>query len=449
MKPLLLTNALMMNEDRRYQGDLLIVDGRIEKIAAVIPARATWTVLDLGGKWLLPGMIDDQVHFREPGLMHKGTIASESRAAVMGGITSYMEMPNVSPPTTTRQALAGKFQRAAECSLANYSFYFGATNDNLEELKALPADAACGVKVFMGASTGNMLVDDERTLEAIFQHAPGLVATHCEDTPTIKRNEALWLERHGEQIPAAEHAAIRSVEACLLSSSRAVALAKKHGTRLHVLHITTADELALFEPASTLEALRRKTITAEACIHHLYFNQDDYAALGHRLKCNPSVKGPEHQRALWQAVKTGVIDIIATDHAPHLLAEKQNNYFSAPSGLPLVQHALPALLDMCARGIFTPELIVRKTSHAVAERFQIKDRGYIREGYWADLAVINPWKRASIEGSNIAYKCGWSPFEGHTLQGGVVESTLVNGHLVWDGESVTEGIYGQALVFNR
>ncbi|VEB98903.1 Dihydroorotase [Cedecea lapagei] len=449
MKPLLLTNALIINEDRRHHADLLIVNGRIEKIAATISPQQTWSVLDLNGKWLLPGMIDDQVHFREPGLMHKGTLASESRAAVMGGITSYMEMPNVSPPTTTRQALQDKFQRASECSLANYSFYFGATNDNLEELKALATGAACGVKVFMGASTGNMLVDDERTLEAIFQYAPGLVATHCEDTPTIKHNEALWRTRYGVQIPAEEHAAIRSVEACLLSSSRAVALAKKHGTRLHVLHITTADELALFEPAPTLADLRRKTITAEACIHHLYFNKDDYATLGHRLKCNPSVKGAEHQQALWQAVRAGVIDIIATDHAPHLLAEKQSDYFAAPSGLPLVQHALPALLDLCARDIFTPELIVRKTSHAVAERFQIKDRGYIREGYWADLAAINPWKRASIDGSNIAYKCGWSPFEGHSLLGGVVENTFVNGRLVWDGESVMQGVYGSALEFNR
>jgi dihydroorotase len=438
MKPILLINALIINEGTRSLSDVLIDKGRIVKIASLISARQEWHVINLNGKWLIPGMIDDQVHFREPGLTHKGTIASESRAAVMGGITSFMEMPNVTPPTTTRQSLVEKYQRASQVSYANYGFYFGATNNNLEELKRLLPTEACGVKVFMGASTGNMLVDDEQVLENIFRHSPCLVATHCEHTPTIKRNEALWHARYGDNIPPEEHAHIRSVEACLISSTQAVSLAKKHRTRLHVLHITTADELALFDAAPTLEALRRKTITAEACIHHLFFNQNDYAALGHKLKCNPSVKSRTHQEAIWKAVNDGIIDIIATDHAPHLLSEKDREYFSAPSGLPLVQHALPALLHMSHLGVFTPEVIVAKTSHAVAERFQIKDRGYIREGYWADLVVVDPSKQLEISGNEVSYRCGWSPFEGQRLLGGIIDMTLVNGDIAWDGTQVHE-----------
>ncbi|STT79494.1 dihydroorotase [Klebsiella pneumoniae] len=353
MKPLLLTNALIINEDLRYPADILIDKGRIQKIASLIPSRTEWQVIDVRGKWVIPGMIDDQVHFREPGLTHKGTIASESAAAVMGGITSFMEMPNVTPPTTTLQALREKFQRASHSSLANYSFYFGATNDNLDELKALTASQACGVKVFMGASTGNMLVDDEQILESIFANAPCLVATHCEHTPTIKHNEETWRARLGDAIPAGEHAAIRSVDACLTSSHQAVSLAKKHRTRLHVLHITTADELALFDAAPTLEALRQKTITAEACVHHLFFNYDDYEMLGHKLKCNPSVKSSFIRKPSGEALMKALLTLSRLDHAPHLLEEKQNDYFAAPSGLPLVQHALPALLDMSSRGIFT------------------------------------------------------------------------------------------------
>lgn len=448
MKPLLLTNGVIINEDTRYQADILLSNGRIDKIASTIAARPTWQVIDVRGKWVIPGMIDDQVHFREPGLTRKGTIATESRAAVMGGITSFMEMPNVSPPTTTRQALVDKFQRASQSSLANYSFYFGATNDNLDELKALTPSQACGVKVFMGASTGNMLVDDERILEGIFRNAPCVVATHCEHTPTIRQNEAIWRAQFGEAIPPAEHAGIRSVDACLLSSRQAVSLAKKHRTRLHVLHITTADELALFDAAPTLSALRQKTITAEVCVHHLFFNQDDYATLGHKLKCNPAVKSSFHQYALWKGINDGTIDVIATDHAPHLWEEKQQHYFAAPSGLPLVQHALPALLDMSHRGIFTPEMVVRKTSHAVAERFQLKDRGYIREGYWADLVVIDPLSHQQIIRQDVAYKCGWSPFEGRVLSGGTVEMTLVNGHVVWNGHSLSPQ-YGMSLDFCR
>lgn len=438
MKPILLINALIINEGTRSLSDVLIDKGRIVKIASLIAARQEWCIIDVKGKWLIPGMIDDQVHFREPGLTHKGTIASESRAAVMGGITSFMEMPNVTPPTTTRQALVEKYQRASQVSYANYGFYFGATNDNLEELKRLLPSEACGVKVFMGASTGNMLVDNEQVLENIFRHAPGLVATHCEHTATIKRNEDQWRARYGDNIPPEEHAHIRSVEACLLSSTQAVSLAKKHRTRLHVLHITTEEELSLFDAAPTLEALRQKKITAEACIHHLFFNQNDYAALGHKLKCNPSVKNRTHQEALWKAVNDGVIDIIATDHAPHLLSEKAQGYFTAPSGLPLVQHALPALLHLSHAGVFTPEVIVTKTSHAVAERFQINKRGYIREDYWADLVVVDPLKQGVIHKDEVAYHCGWSPFEGQNLLGGAIDMTLINGEIVWDGARVHE-----------
>lgn len=447
MPSLVLTNALIINEQRRFYADVLIQHGRISQIARTISARPTWQVYDLAGKWLIPGMIDSQVHFREPGLMHKGTIASESAAAVRGGVTSFMEMPNVMPPTTSHQALEDKFSRAAGVSWANYSFYFGATQDNVEALKRLAPGAACGVKVFMGASTGNMLVDDEKVLAAIFQHAPGLVATHCEHTPTIRQNEARWRAWFGEDIPAEEHASIRSVEACLRSTSLAISLASQYHTRLHVLHISTAEELELFRALPTSGTDGAKNISAEACVHHLYFNRQDYAVLGHRLKCNPSVKEARHQQALWRAVNEGVIDIIATDHAPHLLSEKQLPYFSAPSGLPLVQHALPALLDLSQRGIFTPECIVQKTSHAVADRFSLKDRGYIREGYWADLAVIDPSQRHCIRPGSSAYLCGWSPFEGREFNGGVIDKTLINGQLVWDGQSLQGQPCGRALDF--
>lgn len=449
MNHTLIKHATIINEGHRRPADILIAHGRIEKIADDIPVRSGWRVIDAEGLWLIPGMIDDQVHFREPGLTHKGTIATESAAAVAGGITSFMEMPNVSPPTTDRQALQDKFYRAAQHSLANYSFWFGATNDNLDELCALKSNDACGVKVFMGASTGNMLVDNERVLEKIFQHAPGIVATHCEDTPLIKKNEKLWRATFGEDIPAHEHAHIRSVESCLQSSTLAVSLAKKYGTRLHVLHITTEQELKLFTPAPSLEALKNKTITAEACVHHLYFNQDDYASLGHQLKTNPSVKEASHQRALWQAVKDGVIDIIATDHAPHLQEEKSRPYLSAPSGVPLVQHALPALFDLCNQGVFTPEEIVNKTSHAVAERFQIKDRGYIREGYWADLVLIDPHEALQVDKEGLLYKCGWSPFEGRCLQAGVIAMTMVNGQIVWQQGRLVPVSLGFALEFVR
>lgn len=449
MAKLLITNATMINEDQRLETDVLIKDGRIEQIGGAITADAQTQVIDAKGKFLIPGMIDDQVHFREPGFPDKGTIATESRAAVAGGITSYMEMPNVNPMTVNRQALEDKYNRAAASSLANFSFYLGATNDNLDEIRRLDPNAACGVKIFMGASTGNMLVDNEETLDKIFAESPILIATHCEDTPMIKKNEDAYREKYGEDVPAFEHANIRSTAACLKSSSMAVALAKKHGTRLHVLHITTKEELSLFDAAPTLDALRKKQITAEACVHHLFFNQNDYQQLGHLIKCNPAIKAKENQLAIIEAVKSGVIDIIATDHAPHTWQEKQNTYFGAPSGLPLVQHALLSLLDMSARGIFSLETIVSKTSHAVAERFQLAERGYIREGYWADLVLIDPNQDTTVDKASLFYKCGWSPFEGYTFKGGSIDTTIVNGNIVFRNNAHLAAPNGQRLAFNR
>jgi dihydroorotase len=389
-------------------------------------------------------MIDDQVHFREPGLTHKGDIATESAAAVAGGITTYMEMPNVNPLTINAQALEDKYQRATGRSHANFAFYLGASNDNLEEIKNLDPQAACGVKVFMGASTGNMLVDDPEVLDGIFAHAPILVATHCEDSPMIQANEALAREKYGEEVPFSEHPNIRSEEACWKSSSFAVALAKKHGTRLHVLHITTAKELALFEPGE----LKGKRITAEACVHHLWFSQEDYARLGAQIKCNPAVKRKEDRDAILQAVAEGRIDIIATDHAPHTWEEKQGSYFKAPAGLPLVQHALPSLLDHYQAGRLSLETIVQKVCHNPAEAFQVKDRGYLREGYFADLVLVDLQKETTVTKESLLYKCGWSPFEGHTFQNRIV-TTLVNGGIAWHEGQPGQKIHGQRLTFNR
>lgn len=449
MNMTLIKNATLINEGMRQSADVLIREERIEYIAADISATAQMTVVDAKGQWLIPGMIDDQVHFREPGMPTKGTIASESRAAIAGGITSYMEMPNVVPQTTDRAALQDKFTRAAQVSVANYSFYLGATNNNLDEIRRLRPDEACGVKIFMGASTGNMLVDNEETLAQIFSDSPVLIATHCEDSQLIKAQEAVYRLKYGNDIPAHKHAEIRSVEACYRSSSLAVSLAKKYGSRLHVLHITTAEELALFDAAPTLAQLRKKQITAEACVHHLFFNQLDYPRLGHLMKCNPSVKAPSHQVALWQALNDGVIDVIATDHAPHTWEEKQGHYFSAPSGLPLVQHAIPALLDLCQRGVMTPELMVQKTSHAVAERYQIKERGYLREGYWADLVLIDPNKPYHVRSNELFYRCGWTPFIDDTFYGGSITTTWVNGHCAYHQGKILPTPNGHKLAFSR
>lgn len=440
----LIKNARMVNAGETFEGDLLIEDGRISRIDADIPADHQTGVMDIQGNYLLPGMIDDQVHFREPGFTHKGDIFSESRAAVAGGITSFMEMPNTSPQTTSIEALEQKFAMAEGRAFANYAFYLGATNDNLDEIRRLGPDQTCGVKVFMGASTGNMLVDDEITLEGIFREAPGLVMTHCEDTPTILANEAAYRERYGDDVPMRFHPDIRSAEACFKSSSLAVSLAKKHGTRLHVLHLTTAREMAHFTPG----ALDGKQITAEACVHHLYFDERDYENKGSFIKCNPAIKKASDREALLQALIDDRIDIIATDHAPHTLDEKLNSYFHSPAGLPLVQHALLMVLELVHDGVLDLPRVVEKTAHAPARLFGICDRGYLREGYWADLVVVDMQRSQRVERENVLYKCGWSPLEGRMLHS-TVQATFVNGRLVYRDGKLAESPHGMRLQFRR
>jgi len=441
---LLITNAKVINEGQIQALDVYIDNGRIESIGADLSSTPADRVIDAQGLYLMPGMIDDQVHFREPGLTHKGNIASESRAAIAGGITSYMEMPNTNPITDSAEAVEEKYQRAATKSLANFAFYLGATNTNLEAIKSLDPNLASGVKVFMGASTGNMLVNDPKVLEGIFEHCPILIATHCEDTPMIEANAQKFRERYGDDIPIECHPEIRSREACLKSSSLAVSLAKTHGANLHVLHLTTADELKLFQAGD----VRHKKITAEVCVHHLFFSSDDYARLGAQIKCNPAIKLPSDRAALQQAVLDDVIDIIATDHAPHTWEEKQGTYFKSPAGLPLVQHALLSLLEHHYNGSFSLEKIVQKTSHAVAQRYQVKDRGFIREGYWADLVLVDLHKPTTVSKDNILYHCGWSPFQGTTFHSSIV-STIVNGHVVFDQGALQDAPLGQRLQFDR
>lgn len=444
MKQLLILNATIVNEGRIREADILIRNGRIEHIGQGLKAAGSDPVIDAAGKLLLPGMIDDQVHFREPGLTHKGDIATESRAAVAGGITSYMEMPNVNPPTLNAETLEAKYRLAAQKSLANHAFYLGASNDNLENIKSLDPKAACGVKVFMGASTGNMLVDDPKILEGIFAHSPVLIATHCEDTPTILANEERYKREFGDNLSAAHHPLIRSEDACYKSSALAVELARRHGAKLHVLHLTTAKELSLF----TKGEIGDKQITVEACVHHLFFNQNDYAAKGNLIKCNPSIKTPADQAALIRAVDEDVIDIIATDHAPHTLEEKQRPYLQAPSGLPLVQYALLSLLELHFDGKFSLEKIVQKTSHAPARRFELKERGFIREGYWADLVLVDPRQPTPVERASVLSKCGWSPFEGYRFRARI-DTTLVNGRIVWRNGELHSSAPGQRLEFDR
>ncbi len=448
MSTLLLKNATLVNEGAVFQSDLLIKQTRIHKIASHIEAPANAKIIDAGGKYLLPGMIDDQVHFREPGLTHKGDITSESKAAIAGGITSFMEMPNVNPQTTTLSALEDKYALASEKSYANYAFYLGATNDNIEQIRQLDPNQACGVKVFMGASTGNMLVDDESILEQIFKESPVLIATHCEDTPMISELESIYRNKYGKNVPIQEHSRIRSRYACLKSSQLAIKLAKVHGTRLHVLHLTTEDELYQFEAAKTLEELANKQITAEVCVHHLFFNRQDYEQKGAQIKCNPAIKEASDQMALIQAVKEGVIDIIATDHAPHTWEEKQTSYFNAPSGLPLVQHALQTALEFYHRGLFDLPLIVQKTAHAPALRYQIKERGFIREGYYADLVLVELNATQCVTKENIFYKCAWSPFEGH-LFGSRIEMTILNGQIAFENGKHTQTRFAKRLTFDR
>ncbi len=444
MKKTLLSNALLVNEGSTREVDVLIEGDRIAHIGAGISAPADATVIDVQGKYLLPGMIDDQVHFREPGLTHKGDLATESAAAVAGGITSFMDMPNVDPLTTSRVALAEKYERAAGRCSGNYGFYLGATNTNIDEIRALEVGEACGIKAFMGASTGDMLVDNPETLDKMFEHAPVIVVTHCEDSPTIWANEAEAREKYGDDVPFTEHPRIRSAEACYASSSLAIELAQKHDALLHVLHLTTAQEMALFS------GLHRsaKRVTAEVCVHHLWFDESRYEELGARIKCNPAIKRAADREALVAALNDGRIDIIATDHAPHTLAEKQGTYFKAPAGLPLVQHALQSLFDLAATGQISVELIVDRACHAPADIFGVTDRGYVREGWFADLVIVDPAKPFRVAGSNVLYKCGWSPFEGHEF-GATIDTTIVNGEVVWRDGSLTGTIPGRRLEFTR
>jgi dihydroorotase len=435
-------NARIVNEGRIIEGDLAIEAGRIAAIGRV--SGAARVEVDAAGAYLLPGMIDDQVHFREPGLEHKGTIATESRAAIAGGITSYLEMPNSQPQTVNAPTLADKHARAARSSAANWGFYLGATNDNLEEIKRVDRQLACGVKVFMGASTGNMLVDREETLEGIFAACPLVIATHCEHTPTIQENERRAVARYGEDIPIEEHPNIRSAEACYRSSKLAVELALRHSARLHVLHLTTAREMELFAPGP----IAGKRITGEVCVHHLMFNDTWYRTKGTAIKCNPAIKTTADQQALLAAVADDRIDVIATDHAPHTREEKAREYRHAPSGLPLVQHALSALVDMTAAGLLMIEKVVEKTAHAPAIRFDIAERGFIREGYWADLAIVDPHAYETVADVPVLSKCGWSPFADFTFRG-KVRATFVNGEIVYRDGEFTGARAAKALSYAR
>jgi dihydroorotase len=440
MNSILIKNAQVVNEDRIFASDVWIKNGRIEQIAPQIDVLAD-EVIDATGLHLMPGMIDDQVHFREPGLTKKATIASEASACVAGGITSFMEMPNTKPATLDFNLLEEKYIIASATSPANYSFYLGASNDNIEVVKRLKVGQAAGVKVFMGSSTGNMLVDQEEVLSHIFEHSPALIATHCEDTPMIKANEAKWKEKYGEDIPANEHHLIRSREACYKSSSFAVELAKKHKAPLHILHITTADEIALFSDLP----LDQKHITAEVCAHHLFFNADDYDEKGFLIKCNPAIKLESDRQALLQAVKDGFIDVFATDHAPHTWDEKQGTYFEAPAGLPLVQFAVQMYLEHYHREVFSLELIVRKMAHAVADRYKIKERGYIREGYWADLILVDLNQPHTALSSDVISKCGWTPVEGYQFSS-TIDTTIVSGQIAYRNRMVMP-VRGQKIEF--
>jgi dihydroorotase len=443
----LIKNARIINEGRIFTGAVLIDGEFISKVYSGEPNLDQIkgaAVIDAKGQYLIPGAIDDQVHFREPGLTHKGEIATESRAAVAGGVTSFMEMPNTNPQAVTQEILEQKYQRAAEASPANYSFYMGATNDNLEEVLKTDGSKVCGIKIFMGSSTGNMLVDNEDVLSEIFRNTKLLVATHCEDEPTIIRNTALYREKYGEFVPLSAHPKIRSSEACFKSSSKAVELATKFGTRLHVLHLSTAEEMKLFSSGN----VKDKHITAEVCVHHLWFDEHDYMTLGNRIKWNPAIKSAEDKAALWEALRSDKIDVVATDHAPHTLQEKEHSYFKAPSGGPLVQHSLTAMLEMSKKGLISVERVIEKMCHAPADLFRIDRRGYIREGYYADLVLVDPTHHWVVSPENILYKCGWSPFEGMSFSHQVT-ATFVNGCLVYaEGEIVSENI-GKRLTFNR
>ena len=444
MNKLLIKNARLVNEGAIHDADVLIEGERISTVGPAIAAPDGADIIDASGKYLIPGMIDDQVHFREPGLTNKGDLATESAAAAAGGITSFMDMPNVNPQTTTRDALADKYRIAEHRCTANYGFYFGATNRNIEAIKALEVDEACGIKAFMGASTGDMLVDDPAALEKLFEHAPIMVATHCEHSPTIWDNEAKARAEFGERVPFTEHPNIRSASACLTSSSMAVDLARRHDALLHVLHLTTAIEMALFSRAHRSE----KRITAEVCVHHLWFDESQYDRLGAKIKCNPAIKSAKDREALISALNDGRIDVIATDHAPHTASEKSSTYFKAPAGLPLVQHAVLTLFDLVADGQISVELLVERACHAPADLFGVIERGYVREGWFADLVIVDPEKRHKVSSKNLLCKCHWSPFQGHEFSASI-DTTIVNGEIVYEDGKLSGNIAGQRLRFDR
>lgn len=442
---ILIKNATIVNEGKQFIGNVLIEDQKIKEISISPILVDADQVIDATSKLLIPGLIDDQVHFREPGLTHKAEIKTEARAAVAGGITTFMEMPNTVPNVLTQELLQDKYDIAAANSIANYSFFMGASNDNLDEVLKTDPKTVCGVKVFMGSSTGNMLVDNKQVLEGLFKECEMLIATHCEDEETIRANTAKYKAELGEDIPMRMHPVIRNEEACYKSSSMAVELAAKYNTRLHILHISTAKETSLFRNDIPM---REKRITAEACIHHLWFSDADYDTFGSRIKWNPAVKSAEDREGVWKAVNDNRIDVIATDHAPHTIEEKAGTYFNAPSGGPLVQHALVAMLEMHKKGRISLENLVHKMCHAPAELFQVSKRGFIREGYFADLVLVDlnqPW---TVSPNNILSKCKWSPFEGHTFEA-KVDYTFVNGAIAYHNDEVNDSIRGQRITFDR
>lgn len=444
MSSIIIKSATIVNEGRTFIGDVFIENGLIEQIGSSLNMAAD-KVINAEGLHLFPGCIDDQVHFREPGLTHKADIFTESRAAIAGGITSFMEMPNTVPNTLTQELLEDKYQIARRTSAANYSFFMGAGNDNLEQVLKTDPKNVCGIKVFMGSSTGNMLVDNEKTLDGIFSRTPMLIATHCEDEATIRANAERFKLQYGDDLTPEMHPLIRNAEACFISSSLAVGLAKKYNTRLHILHISTAIETSLFDNSIPLE---KKKITSEACIHHLWFSDADYAKKGNWIKWNPAIKTAADRDEIFKAVLDDRIDVIATDHAPHTIEEKSQPYSKAPSGGPLVQHALIAMLEFYKQGKISLEKIVEKMAHSPAICFQIENRGFIREGYWADLVLVDLNKRSTVSRANVLSKCGWSPFEGQTFASSVV-STIVSGNLVYENGKITDGVFGKRLVFNR
>ena len=444
MYDLVLKNCKIVNENSIIESDIAIKNSRIEKISKDISSD-TKEVIDVDGRYVIPGLIDDQVHFREPGLTHKGEIATESKAGLAGGVTSYFEMPNVNPTTTTNENLTKKFELASTRSLSNYSFHLGASNTNIEEIKRADIHQASALKVFMGASTGDMLVDDLDALDDIFNYSPLIVVTHCEDQKTVEKNEKLFDEKYGENVSAEHHHLIRDVDSCYLSSSLAVDLAKKYDADLHVFHLTTEKEMSLF----TAGDIDGKKITAEVCVHHMFFNESFYSKLGNQIKCNPSIKHESDRAALIKALLENKIDIIATDHAPHTWDEKNKPYVEAPAGLPLVQHGMQILMDFYHQNVINLETIVEKTSHNVAKRFQIKDRGYIREGYYADIAILDLDKPYTVSKENILYKCGWSPFEGHDFKSSIF-MTIVNGNIAFKDGMISDNLpFGMQIEFNR